>query len=245
WADERDGRAGPTKQQVSSGAAPVALLLNGLGFSNRRLDLVSQFFATQPVEYLLGAGITAAMLHDDCLGRTLDWLHDHAPTALFAGIARQARQRFGIGARQVHVDTPAFAVTGEYDAELDAHTLAVTYGYSRDHRADLKGVAAEATAFAHRERRIMVTVAALYARSDGAATQEAWVMQFAATLRQGDGGALGAYVNFLGDEGEARVREAYPLGDLGSAGGDQGLLRSDQALPPQPQRPPASGDFGR
>jgi transposase len=29
-------------------------------------------------------------------------------------------------------------VTGEYDAELDAHTLAVTYGYSRDHRADLK-----------------------------------------------------------------------------------------------------------
>jgi hypothetical protein len=26
----------------------------------------------------------------------------------------------------------------DYDSELDAHTLAVTYGYSRDHRADLK-----------------------------------------------------------------------------------------------------------
>src|SRR5215469_8960989 len=78
------------------------------------------------------------MLHDDCLGRTLDWLHDHAPTALFAGIARQARQRFGIAARQIHVDTTSYAVTGEYDSELDAHTLAVTYGYSRDHRADLK-----------------------------------------------------------------------------------------------------------
>src|SRR5262249_7630045 len=47
-------------------------------------------------------------------------------------------QRFGIAARQLHVDTTSFAVTGEYDAELDAHTLAVTYGYSRDHRADLK-----------------------------------------------------------------------------------------------------------
>jgi transposase len=137
-AEYLDARAGPSQQQVSVGTATMAMILNGLGFSNRRLYLVSQFFATKPVEYLLGAGITAEMLHDDCLGRTLDWLHDHDPTALFAGIARQARQRFGIAARQIHVDTTSFAVTGEYDAELDAHTLAVTYGYSRDHRADLK-----------------------------------------------------------------------------------------------------------
>src|SRR5262249_25035985 len=60
------------------------------------------------------------------------------PTALFAGIARQARQRFGISARQVHVDATSFSVTGEYAVDLDAHTLEVTYGYSRDHRADLK-----------------------------------------------------------------------------------------------------------
>ena len=76
------------------------------------------------------------MLHDDCLGQTLDWLHEHDPTALFAGVARQARQRFGIPARQIRVDTTSFAVTGEYDTDLDAHTLAVTYGYSRDHRAN-------------------------------------------------------------------------------------------------------------
>jgi hypothetical protein len=36
------------------------------------------------------------------------------------------------------VDTTSFSVTGEYAADLDAHTLAVTYGFSRDHRADLK-----------------------------------------------------------------------------------------------------------
>jgi transposase len=137
-AEYLDGLAGPTQQQVSIGTATVAMILNGLGFSNRRLYLVSQFFATKPVECLLGAGITAEMLHDDCLGRTLDWLHAHDPTALFAGIARQARQRFGIRVRQVHVDTTSFAVTGAYDTDLDAHTLAVTYGYSRDHRADLK-----------------------------------------------------------------------------------------------------------
>jgi transposase len=133
-----DELAGPGQQQVSVGTATVAMILNGLGFSNRRLYLVSQFFATKPVEHLLGPGITAEMLHDDCLGRTLDWLYAHDPTALFAGIARQARQRFGIAARQVHVDTTSFSVSGAYELEGDAQVIAVTYGYSRDHRADLK-----------------------------------------------------------------------------------------------------------
>jgi transposase len=141
-AEYLDELAGPSQQQVSIGAATVAMILNGLGFSNRRLYLVSQFFATKPVEHLLGSGITAEQLHDDCLGRTLDWLYAHDPTALFAGIARQARQRFGIAARQVHVDTTSFSVSGAYPAEeadgADTHTIAVTYGYSRDHRADLK-----------------------------------------------------------------------------------------------------------
>src|SRR5215469_16953194 len=90
-----DALAGATGHQVSIGTATVAMILNGLGFSNRRLYLVSQFFATKPVEHLLGAGITAEMLHDDCLGRTLDWLYAHDPTALFASTTRQARRRFG------------------------------------------------------------------------------------------------------------------------------------------------------
>lgn len=60
----------------------MAMILNGLGFSNRHLYLVPQFFATKPVEHLLGPGITAEMLHEDCLGRTLDWLHDHRQTSV-------------------------------------------------------------------------------------------------------------------------------------------------------------------
>src|SRR5215468_4923881 len=115
-----DALAGPRQQQVSIGTATVAMILNGLGFSNRRLYLVSQFFATKPVEHLLGAGITAEMLHDDCLGRMLDWLYEHDSSALFAGLGRQAPARFGIAARQVHVDTTSFCVTGEYAADLDA-----------------------------------------------------------------------------------------------------------------------------
>jgi transposase len=138
WLDAQE----PTnRQQVSVGTATVAMVLNGLGFSNRQLYLVPQFFANKPVEHLLGPGISAEMLNDDCLGRTLDWLYAHDLTKLFAGIATRARQVFGITAAQVHVDTTSFSVSGEYagvQAGEDAAVIAITYGYSRDHRADLK-----------------------------------------------------------------------------------------------------------
>jgi hypothetical protein len=67
-------------------------------------------------------------------------------------------------------------------------------------------VPADATAFAPRASRIMVNLAAIYQGPADRAVREAWVADFAAALRQGDGGA---YVNFLGDEGQARVRQAY------------------------------------
>jgi FAD/FMN-containing dehydrogenase len=65
----------------------------------------------------------------------------------------------------------------------------------------------EATAFAHRGRPVMVAVAALFERPEERPEHEAWVNGLAAALRSGDDGV---YVNFLGDEGGARVREAYP-----------------------------------
>jgi transposase len=128
-------------ERVSVGTATVAMVLNGLGFSNRRLYLVPQFFANKPVAQLLGTGIEAEDLNDDCLGRALDWLYAHDPTALFAGIATHARHILGIQAHQLHVDTTSFAVSGEYrpeEGDLDAQAIAITYGYSRDHREDLK-----------------------------------------------------------------------------------------------------------
>ncbi len=88
----------------------------------------------------------------DCLGRTLDWLYAHDPTKLFAGIASRARQIFGVKAHQVHVDTTSFSVSGQYSmasegkepgeeaarSSREAAVIAITSGYSRDHREDLK-----------------------------------------------------------------------------------------------------------
>jgi transposase len=167
-AEWLDKLAGENRRGVSVGTATVAMILNGLGFSNRQLYLVPQYFENKPVEHLLGEGITADMLNDDTLGRTLDWLYEHDVTTLFAGLALQARQRFGIKAHTVHVDTTSFSVQGEYaikeEKQLDPDSqaamsqmndplsiptpmeipspdpvpIAITYGYSRDHREDLK-----------------------------------------------------------------------------------------------------------
>jgi transposase len=147
-AELLDGHTEPSRQRVSVGTATVAMVLNGLGFSNRRLYLVPQFFENKPVERLLGDGVKASDLNDVCLGRTLDRLYDHDVTRLFAGIARRAREVFvDIGKRRVHVDTTSFSVSGEYDGdhrsqgeeeETDEALINITHGYSRDHRADLK-----------------------------------------------------------------------------------------------------------
>jgi len=68
-------------------------------------------------------------------------------------------------------------------------------------------VPAEATAFAHRGSRIMVNLAAFYDGPEDRARRETWVEDFEVTLRGDD---TGAYVGFLNDEGEDRVRDAYP-----------------------------------
>lgn len=93
----------------------------------------------------------------------------------------------------------------------------------------------DATAFAHRTRRIMVNVAALYQNPDEAAVHEDWVSRFTAALRQGD---TGVYVNFLGNEGEARIREAYPgstwerLREIKARYDPTNVFRLNQNIPP-------------
>ena len=53
----------------------------------------------------------------------------------------------------------------------------------------------------------MTNVATFYQGPQERQEREAWVAAFAEALRQGD---TAAYVNFLGDEGPARTRDAYP-----------------------------------
>jgi FAD/FMN-containing dehydrogenase len=70
-------------------------------------------------------------------------------------------------------------------------------------------VATDATAYAHRASKVMVNLAAFYTTPEDEVKQAGWVERFGASLRQSDSGV---YVNFLANEGEARVKAAYPGG---------------------------------
>jgi FAD/FMN-containing dehydrogenase len=93
----------------------------------------------------------------------------------------------------------------------------------------------EETAFAHRSSRILTNVGAVFDDPAEAAEHEAWVAETVAVLRQDD---AGAYVNFLADEGEERVRAAYPgptwerLRAIKRRYDPENLFRSNQNVPP-------------
>ena len=67
-------------------------------------------------------------------------------------------------------------------------------------------VPAQTTAFAHRDRALLVNVAAIYGAPEQRKEHEAWVTELSSDLA----GAPGAYSGFLGEEGATRIREAYP-----------------------------------
>ena len=101
-------------------------------------------------------------------------------------------------------------------------------------------VPVEATAFAHRRSRIMVNCAAICERPEEMAMHAPWVTGFAAAMRQSD---AGAYVNFLAEEGPARVRAAYPgatwdrLAAIKRRYDPTNLFRLNQNIPPSDGRP--------
>ena len=100
----------------------------------------------------------------------------------------------------------------------------------------VRRVSSEDTAFAHRARGAMLNVGAMYERSDEAAEHEAWA---GAASRDLHGERAGAYVGFMGDEGEARVREAYPdpfwarLSRIKARYDPSNLFRYNQNIPPE------------
>lgn len=131
------------KREVSIGTICKALVLNGLGFSQRTLYMVPTFFDDKPIELLLGSGIESSQLNDTVLGRALDAIHAYGCTELYAHLAPVICEKLGINGTVGHMDSTDFHLEGVYNdhaIEVDASLLHLTKGYSRDHRPDLPQV---------------------------------------------------------------------------------------------------------
>jgi FAD/FMN-containing dehydrogenase len=145
-------------------------------------------------------------------------------------------------ARSLFLDTVDLPAAEAIVERLLAATAPLAVAQLRVLGGAMARVPADATAFAHRGRRIMAAIGAVWERPDAAEAEahEAWVVEFAAALRQGD---PGVYVNFVGDEGQARVREAYPgstwerLAAVKRRYDPTNLFHRNQNIPPQDGTP--------
>ena len=129
-------------QTVTTGQAVKAMILNGLGMISSPLYLFERFFEGKATEHLLGEGILAEHLNDDCLGRALDKLYNAEVTKVFVTVALAAAKKMGVEVNSLHLDSSSFHVDGKYveaeEPEAEPGKIKITHGYSRDHRPDLK-----------------------------------------------------------------------------------------------------------
>jgi FAD/FMN-containing dehydrogenase len=143
-------------------------------------------------------------------------------------------------ARSLFLDSVDGRTAGAILEQLQASTAPLAVAQLRVLGGAMARVPVEATAFAHRGRRVMVALGAVYEDAAETPVHEAWVTRFAAELSRGAGGV---YVNFVGDEGEARVRDAYPgpifdrLTAIKRRYDPGNLFRLNQNIPPADGRP--------
>ena len=121
--------------KLSHGECVKLMIINGLGFTSRPLYLEAQFFSSRAVNRFLMKDCENA-INDDRLRRTLDQLFVYGCDPFFASIAAQAAVRFGVCRKFRHLDSTSMQVHGEYDNHEGVGL--VTFGYSKDHRPDLK-----------------------------------------------------------------------------------------------------------
>ncbi len=145
-------------EKVSAGHVVKAMILNGLGMVSQPLYMFRKFFENIACEHLIGSGVKAEHLNDDKLGRVMDKLFLKGLDTIFLAISLVAVKILEISLNTSHLDSSSFHVHGEYKSSLpevifkssgdfqfpeeseikSLEAINITYGYSRDHRPDLK-----------------------------------------------------------------------------------------------------------
>ena len=147
-------------EKVNAGQVVKAMIINGLGFVSKPLYMFPKYFETIACEHLIGPGVKPEYLNDDKLGRVMDKLFIKGLDTIFFIIAVKAAQKFGVSLSTSHLDSSSIHVHGQYNTSLpevifenqkignnqeleeiavkSPKEITITYGYSRDHRPDLK-----------------------------------------------------------------------------------------------------------
>jgi len=169
-------------RKVSCGQGTQAMILNALGFVGRAMYLIPDYLHNKPVDLLIDPSLTAEDFNDDTLGRCLDDLYEAGVTEVFYQVAAHALAVYGIRSDFVHLDSSSFHLHGAYDAsEPERELISITYGYSKDHRPDLKQVVLQL--ITHHRSTLPVWLEVLSGNSNDKKTFKATVQAYARQLR--------------------------------------------------------------
>lgn len=129
-----------SKRGVSDGQVVLALILDALS-GRSPLFRLPQAFAKLDTELLLGEAISPEKLNDDAVGRALDRIFEVGTSKVLSAVAMRAVKLFDLDTTHVHHDTTSRTVYGDYDLygeETHNQPFVITFGFSKDHRPDLK-----------------------------------------------------------------------------------------------------------
>ena len=122
---------------VTVGECVEALVLTILT-GEHALSRVADTLAGYDLAVIVQRPIDAAYFHDNRLGRALDALWTAGVDRVYGAVITQAIRQYALVLTQLHTDATSLKVYGAYTRDEHEEGPVVTYGYSRDHRPDLK-----------------------------------------------------------------------------------------------------------
>ena len=131
-------RVVPTEMDVSVGTIIQGMVLDTLS-GRSPLYRLADFFKHQDTELLLGKEVDPTAFNDTTVARAMDAVFDVGAEKVFSAVAFKASCGFSLDTKHVHFDTTSVNVWGDYDrCSTESDNINITYGYSKDHRPDLK-----------------------------------------------------------------------------------------------------------
>ncbi|MBI2955227.1 MAG: IS1634 family transposase [Chloroflexi bacterium] len=126
---------------LETGTVVAAMIHNLLGEGAVRLYRISDFFADKPLPLFFPwrPQLDPLQLNDDRAGLALDSLWAAGPQKVFSAVSQRVVQRYALDLKALHGDTTSRSFYGVYD-DQDSTVPQVTYGYSKEHRPDLKQI---------------------------------------------------------------------------------------------------------
>lgn len=128
----------PSKMELSPGLAVQAMVLDTLS-GRTPLYRLKEFIEGQDTELLLGQKAKPELFEDTNIGRSLDLIFKAGSSKILTKLGANAIKQHRLNASVVSYDTTSTSLWGTYaTASEDSDAPNITYGYSKDHRPDLK-----------------------------------------------------------------------------------------------------------